>query len=152
MVERNLTELGAWAIERRLIAWYKRKLDGGILENIQPGGPKRGAKVAHTDATRAKLRAIALARPSSHAESVSQTNKTKPPLVCPHCNKEGRGPGMRRAHFDNCRVINPDTHRKLAEAARRLAEANKGRIMTPEHKANLAQAQRASWEGRRKNP
>jgi hypothetical protein len=38
-LEKNLTEIGAWSIERRLIRWWKRKVDGGVLQNEQEGGP-----------------------------------------------------------------------------------------------------------------
>lgn len=37
-LERNLSEVGALALEKRMIAWYGRQIDGGILKNICEGG------------------------------------------------------------------------------------------------------------------
>lgn len=38
-LEKNLSEVGALALERRYIRWYGKKIDGtGILRNIQDGG------------------------------------------------------------------------------------------------------------------
>jgi group I intron endonuclease len=34
----------------------------------------------------------------------SDSMKNKLNIVCPHCNKEGKPSGMKRYHFDNCRL------------------------------------------------
>ena len=40
IMESNLTEIGAWALERQYINWYGRQHNGtGCLLNVMPGGP-----------------------------------------------------------------------------------------------------------------
>ena len=37
-LEKNLSEVGALALEKRMIEWYGRQIEGGILKNISEGG------------------------------------------------------------------------------------------------------------------
>jgi len=54
--ETNLTNVGACAIERRLISWYGRKNidENGILLNIQEGG-EGSQNIRHSEKTRHKM-------------------------------------------------------------------------------------------------
>lgn len=55
IIENNLTELGAFALERRYIRWYGRKNNGtGILRNLTDGG-EGASGVIISEETRKKL-------------------------------------------------------------------------------------------------
>ena len=69
--EQNLTELGALALERRLISWYGRIDDkSGILRNLTPGGDG----IEMTPSIRSKISQAHLGVPKPN---VSKANKQR---------------------------------------------------------------------------
>lgn len=114
ILENNLTEVGALAIERRLIRWWGKKHEGGLLYNKADGGEGKtgyGVSRPHTEETRQKI-------------SKAKMGKSYTGLTA--ANRET---GEKRRGI------------KLSkETCQKISEAQKGRVMTEEHKANLSKA------------
>ena len=67
-LETNLSEIGAFALERRIISWYGRKdMANGILSNQTDGG-EGGSGYKHTQLTLTKMRKP---KPIGHGAKVS---------------------------------------------------------------------------------
>lgn len=146
-LERNLTEIGALALERRYIAWYGRKdQKTGCLINLTDGGEsnsgwimpkevkqkisqtKKGSKPwnagkKHSDETRQKLVEAHKTRDPVTKETrqkMSESHKNKPPEILAKYKKAAQ----------NRKPVSAETREKMRQSklGKKLSEETKAKI------------------------
>lgn len=153
IMESNLTEIGAFALERRMIQWYGRKdLGTGILRNRTNGGDgshgiipwNKGKKTGSylTEAGRRKMSKAnkGISKPKGHGDKVSKALKGKPKSEA-HKRKlseagMGKTPwnkGKKGVQVAWNKGVSPSD-----ETRQKMGDSHRGVPNTPEQKAKIS--------------
>lgn len=181
ILESNLTEIGALALERRMISWYGRKdLGTGILRNRTAGGDgaagiipwNKDVKIGSylSEQGRKKISVSNKGIPKNHGDKVSAGLKGKPKsedhkrkLSDAGKGKEPWNKGKTGVQVssrkgvkcsDEVRAKMSASHkgkRNTEEQKAKISAKLKGRVMSEETKKKMSEARKKLWAEKKKN-
>lgn len=121
ILEHNLTELGAFAIERRMIKWWGRKDTGsGVLLNRTDGGEGHSGKI-HSEQTRLKM--------SQARKGKKFTNEHKAKISAASIGKPGTNTGKKFTEEHKAKISSSNLGKIFSiESRKKMSQSMKGRI------------------------
>jgi hypothetical protein len=129
IIESNLSEIGAFAIERRMIRWYGRQDNNtGILRNKTDGGDGCHGFVMSTE-QKQKISASTKGVPRGKLtpEQLAKRKKRRPPSA---------------ETIEKMRLAQQNKKPMSEEAKMKISAALKGRPISNEHKLNISKAKK----------
>ena len=145
ILEANLTELGSFALERRMIRWYGRKDIGtGILRNLTDGGEGTSGLI-RSEETRLKLSVAQKGRVKSEKHKLNLSQSAKGRVH----SEETR---LKMSESRKGRALSEETRLKLSNLAKirgissetrlKMAASLKGRIVSDETRLKMSESRK----------